>query len=101
MRVAIPHQLGREEVRRRIRGGSHQIADFIPGGFAEVHTGWQGEDRMTLAVGAMGQSITGHIDIEDDQVIFVVELPPALSFVEPIVASAIRDKGQKMLSAPE
>ena len=32
MQVAIPHSLGREEVRRRLQGGGARIEDAIPGG---------------------------------------------------------------------
>lgn len=99
MRVPIAHDLPKEEVRRRLRERSHEIANFVPGGMAEVTTGWPGEDRMTLGVRAMGQGIDGEVIIEDRQVIFVVDLPPALSFVEPMVAGAIRDKGQKLLAS--
>ena len=49
MRVAIPHQLEREEVRRRLRDNSHKIADNIPGGV--VTTEWPSTDRMTMATG--------------------------------------------------
>ena len=55
---------------------------------------------MDLAVRAMGQGVDGCVIIEDTQVIFEVNLPPALSFVEPMVASAIRQQGQK-LNAPK
>ena len=99
MRVPIAHDLPKEEVRRRLRERSHEIASFVPGGMAEVTTGWPDEDRMTLGVRAMGQGIDGEVIIEDRQVIFVVDLPPALSFVEPMVAGAIRDKGQKLLAS--
>ena len=97
MRVPIAHDLPKEEVRRRLRERSHEIADFVPGGMAKVETAWPEEDRMTLGVRAMGQGIDGQVIIEERQVIFEVNLPPALSFVEPMVAGAIRDQGQKML----
>lgn len=98
MRVPIAHDLPKEEVRRRLRNRSHEIANFVPGGMAELTTGWPDEDHMTLSVRAMGQGIAGQVIIEDRQVIFEVDLPPALSFVEPMVAGAIRDKGQKLLA---
>jgi len=101
MEVAIPHQLGREEVRRRLHASSHEIADAIPGGMAEVQTSWPSEDRMAMAINAMGQLMSGHIDIEDEQVVFHMELPPALSFLKPIVEGAIRQSGQKMLEPPK
>lgn len=98
MRVPIAHTLPKEEVRRRLRERSHEIANFIPGGMADVTTGWPNEDQMDLSVRAMGQGIDGRVLIEDAQVVFEVDLPPALSFVEPMIAGAIRDKGQKLLT---
>ena len=97
MRVPIPHDLPKEEVRHRLASRSHEIRNFIPGGMAEVTTDWPGEDVMTLAVRAMGQGINGRVLIEERQVVFEVDLPPALAFVEPMVAGAIRKQGTKML----
>lgn len=97
MRVAIPHDLEREEVRRRMGNSTEDLRGFLPGGMADVHTSWPSEDRMQLTVGMMGQQVTGHVDIEDSQVVFIVDLPPALAFVEPIVEKAVRKGGQTML----
>lgn len=97
MRVPIPHDLPKEEVRRRLSSRGHEIANFIPGGMADVTTGWPNEDTMTLGVRAMGQGINGRVLIEEHQVVFEVDLPPALSFVEPMVAGAIRQQGTKLL----
>ncbi|RPF71081.1 polyhydroxyalkanoic acid system family protein [Aurantiacibacter spongiae] len=101
MDVEIPHSLGRDEVRRRFRDNSHRIAAGIPGGMAEVKTSWPSEDRMALSVTALGQAITGHVDIHDHKVVFHMILPPALGFVQPIVEGAIRDQGQRLLAAPK
>jgi hypothetical protein len=97
MRVPIPHNLPREEVRHRLSSRSHEIADFIPGGMAQVSTDWPNEDTMNLAVRAMGQGINGRVLIEEHQVVFEVDLPPALAFIEPMVAGAIRQQGTKLL----
>ncbi|XUU61130.1 polyhydroxyalkanoic acid system family protein [Erythrobacter sp. HA6-11] len=97
MRVALPHELGKEEVRRRLKDRSHEIADYIPGGMAQVETGWANDDCMTLHVAAMGQSIDGQVEIEDDQVIFIVELPAALGFIRGMLEGAIRKNGTKLL----
>ncbi|MBX7497052.1 polyhydroxyalkanoic acid system family protein [Qipengyuania sp. 6B39] len=98
MRVPIAHDLPKEEVRRRLRSRSHEIANFVPGGMADVTTGWPDEDHMTLSVKAMGQGIDGQVIVEEGQVVFEVNLPPALSFVEPMISKAIRSEGQKMLT---
>lgn len=97
MRVPISHDLPKEEVRHRLSSRTHEIADFIPGGMADVTTAWPDEDTMTLGVRAMGQGIDGRVLIEDTQVVFEIDLPPALSFVEPMVAGAIRKQGTKLL----
>jgi hypothetical protein len=101
MEVAIPHQLGREEARRRLRNNSHKMGDAIPGGMGQISTAWPTEDRMTLDIAAMGQAMNGHIDIQDSQVVLHMELPPALGFLKPIVEGAIRQPGQKLLEAPK
>lgn len=100
MQVAIPHRLGREEARSRLKANSHKMGDGIPGGASMIETAWPSEDRMTMSIGAMGQHLAGHIDIEDAQVILTIDLPPALGFIEPLVAGAIRQSGQKMLAPP-
>jgi hypothetical protein len=97
MRFPIPHDLPREEVRRRLASRSHEIGNFIPGGMAQVTTAWPDQDTMTLGVRAMGQGIDGRVLIEDRQVVFEVNLPPALAFVEPMIAGAIRQQGARML----
>jgi uncharacterized protein involved in copper resistance len=99
MQVAIPHQLGKEEVRRRLSANSHRLADGMPG-MAEVTTDWPSEDRMRLSVRAMGQVVDGHVDVEEAQVIFHVTLPPALGFFQPIVEGAIRQQGPRLLGPP-
>ena len=98
MRIAIPHSLPREEVRQRLKSRSHEIADFVPGGMAEVTTVWPTEDRLDLTVSAMGKAIESRIEIEDGQVVFSVELPAALSFVEPMIRGGIEAKGRKLLT---
>ena len=97
MRIAIPHSIGKGEARRRIRERSGEIANFVPG-FASVSTAWQGEDRMNLTVGAMGQEMTGAIEVGESEVAFTVELPAALSFVEPMIRGQIEAKGRKLRS---
>lgn len=101
MEVAIPHSLGREEARRRLRENGHKMGDGIPGGMAQVQTRWTNEDRMEMAIAAMGQSLAGHIEVGDAQVVLSVDLPPALSFIEPLVAGAIRQQGQALLAPPK
>lgn len=98
MRVAIPFDLSRDVVRERLKSRSHEIADHIPGGMAEVATDWPSDDRMNITISTMGQSLRGIVDIEEEQLVFEIALPPALSFLEPMISGAIRQQGQKLLN---
>jgi len=100
MRVPIRHDLDKEEVRRRLHSRSSDIANFMPGGVAEVTTSWPDADTMMLRVGAMGQTIDGRVLVEEGQVVFEVDLPAMLSFIEPMISKAIKKEGQKMLTGP-
>ncbi len=100
MRVAIPHQLDKDTVRERLRANTSSIGDHIPGGGA-VRTSWPSEDRMAMDITAMGQSLHANVDIEPGQVVLEVDLPPALAFVEPMIAGAIRSQGDKLLAPPK
>lgn len=99
MQVAIPHALGKDEARRRLKSRIHELGGHLPGA-ASVETAWTGEDRMEMKVGAMGQSLNGAILVEEAQVVFDIDLPMALSFIKPMVEGAIRSQGEKLLALP-
>jgi len=101
MEIAIPHTLGREEARRRMRANSASIGDAVPGGLAQVTANWPSDDRMVLAISAMGQTMEGNVEIEEDRLLFSLELPFMLSFAEPMVASMVRDQGHHLLAPPK
>ncbi len=98
MQVPISHDLPKEEVRRRLRERSHEIADHIPGGMAEITTDWSSEDQMDMTITAMGQNLVGKVEIEDNRMVLSVDLPMALSFVQPVIEAAMKKQGQKLLS---
>lgn len=100
MRIALPHDLDKATVRERLRSRSHEIADHIPGGMAQVKTSWSSDDRMEMTVRAMGQDLRGAVELEDKQVVFTVTLPAFLGFMEPIVENAIKAGGQKLIEGP-
>ncbi|MDE2437282.1 MAG: polyhydroxyalkanoic acid system family protein [Sphingomonadales bacterium] len=98
MRVPIPHSLGKDEARRRLKARTGEIAGFIPGGMADVQSSWPNDDTMNLAVTAMGKTVAGTVELEEGQVVFSLDLPPGLAFVEPMIRGALEQKGRKLLS---
>ena len=97
MRVAIPHALGKDEVRRRLTSRTPDLAGLIPGGLAKVDHQWIDEDTMRLTVNTLGQSIISRLEVEERQVVVNVDLPPQLSFVGAAIEGAIRVKAKKLL----
>lgn len=96
IKVDLPHNLGAEEAKRRMRDGIGKLKDHIPGGAAEVRSSWDG-DRMNLFVEAMGQEVDARIDVQESLVRFEVVLPPMLSFFGKQIEGLLKSKGGQML----
>lgn len=90
MNIDIPHNLGREEARRRLKSRIGELAGHIPGGAADVRTDWPTEDRMNLSVDALGQSVSTVLDIEEAVIRLQLRLPAMLSFMAGPIEKAIR-----------
>lgn len=94
--VDIPHQLTRAEARSRIENGFGRLgAQFGAGAGAIQHT-WVG-DRMDFSVAAMGQHITGALDVGDDAVRMEVNLPGFLAMIAGKVKERVKKEGQLLL----
>jgi Putative polyhydroxyalkanoic acid system protein (PHA_gran_rgn) len=95
MRVKLPHRLTKDEVRERLRDHAHEIGGKVA---AQIDTSWADPDHLNLSVNAMGQELTGAISIGDGEITVELDLPFMLSFAEPMIAGAIREKGQALLA---
>ena len=93
--VDLPHNLGKEEARRRIAGNIHKLQEHIPGG-AQVQSGWNG-DQLTLDVAAMGQAVTATIDVMESKVHLKVLLPAMLGMFGGMIQAALQKKGGALL----
>ena len=98
MRVALPHTLAHEELRRRFHARSDELKSLFPAGLAQVTQQWRDQDHLDMEITAMGQRVTGLVELREAAVVVTVDLPPALGFVERIIESTIREKTQKLLS---
>lgn len=93
--VDLPHNLGKDEARRRIANNVHKLKEHIPGG-AQVQSGWTG-DQMNLDVAAMGQSVTATVDVQESKVRLKVLLPPMLGMFSGMIQAALQKKGDVLL----
>ena len=93
--VDLPHNLGKEEARRRIAKNIHKLREHIPGG-AQVQSGWSG-DQLNLDVAAMGQTVTAAIDVMEDKVHLKVLLPGMLGMFAGVIQATLQRKGGLLL----
>lgn len=94
--VSIPHNLGKAEASRRLHGGLTQLKSQFGEKVASINETWNG-DRMDFRVGAMGQTINGHLDVMEDQVRVEVQLPWILAMVAEKAKTFIQKQGTLML----
>lgn len=93
--VDLPHNLGKDEARRRIANNVHKLQEHIPGG-AQVQSGWTG-DQLNLDVVAMGQAVTATIDVMEKNVHLRVLLPGMLGMFAGVIQAGLQKKGGVLL----
>jgi len=97
--VSIPHELGRAEARRRIDQGIGQLTSQI-GAVGEIKQAWEG-DVMRFSLQAIGQTVTGTIDVQDREAKLEVYLPGIFAMIANKVKGRLRDEGQILLGPPK
>ena len=94
--VSIPHRLGREEAIRRIKNGLAEIRAKYAQLFAVSEETWTG-DRLQLRISALGQSVSGTIDVAEDSVRLEIFLPWLLAKLAETLQPLIRREGTLLL----
>lgn len=98
MKVRLPHQLNRSEVRRRLDAGKDEIISYFPDGMASLDSSWRDEDHFDIVINAMGQKATGSVEIADDHVVVSLELPGMLSLLSGKIKSKVKKEGTRLLT---
>ena len=97
--VVIPHQIGRAAARRRIDARLGQGRDLVQkAGLTMQDPVWDG-DTLAFVVGAMGQTVSGTIAVEDEAARVEVQLPLLLGMFSAKVRQTIAEKGGELLAA--
>lgn len=95
IQVDLPHNLGRDEARRRIANNIHKLKEHIPGG-AAVTSHWVGDD-LDLGINALGQSVDAKIGVEEAKVRVQVMLPGMLAMFAGPIEAMLQKKGNILL----
>ena len=94
--VSIPHRLGKEEARRRLKGGLANVGTHF-GHLMSVQEQTWTDDHLQFRVSALGQVAGGAIDVAEDHVRLEVFLPWLLATLAETLQPLIRREGTLML----
>lgn len=96
--VEIPHELGREEARRRLVANTDKGKELLQSSGLAVGTmDWTG-DHLDFAVSALGQKVDGQIDVGQESVRLEVRLPLILALFAERVQKIVSKEGQLLLT---
>ena len=99
--ITISHALGREAARQRLQDGVGKVRDKLGGfGMQLVEESWQG-DTLQFGVAAIGQTVSGKIEVEDALVRVEVMLPLMLAIFAEKLKLGVEKHGRILLEKPK
>jgi putative polyhydroxyalkanoate system protein len=96
LKFSIPHQLGREEARRRIQGHLGQLRTRSAGLVSQFDERWSG-DSMNFTAVVIASPVSGKLQVEEQVVQVEVDLPWLLAALAGSVQQAIESNTRQLL----
>lgn len=98
LRASIPHQLGKDEARRRIFDGMANLQTQPGGMMGLVAFNHRAEgDKLHLEGIVMGQKITGRVEVQQEAVLVEVDVPPLVMAPAEKIKGTITQGAHKLL----
>jgi hypothetical protein len=94
--VTIPSRLGAAETKRRLQDGVRALRTQYANQIASLEETWT-DDRMAFKVNALGQSLTGRLDVQAESVRVEIDLPWLLASFANKVKGEIERRGRILL----
>ena len=94
--ASIPHQLTRSEAKQRIQDQIVLLRRQHAGMFTSLQESWTG-DTLQFAATAAGQSLSGHLTVDDQMVHLTVHLPWFLSILAGSIRRRLEEEGRRLL----
>ena len=98
--VSIPHRLTPAEVRARLESALADARRQYPQYTGALQETWSG-NTMNLRMSAMGQTITGRVEVLPEAVQVHVDLPIFLAMLADTIRPRIEAEIRKRLSGPK
>ncbi len=94
--VSIPHHLGKDEAVHRLKAGLSGARTHFAHLFTVQEESWI-DNHLEFRVSALGQAVSGTIDVLDESVNLQVVLPWLLAKIAAAIQPLIRKEGTLML----
>ncbi|MGC1358998.1 MAG: polyhydroxyalkanoic acid system family protein [Xanthobacteraceae bacterium] len=94
--VSIPHRLGKDEAIRRLKTGLAEIRTKYSQLFSVSEETWD-QARLQFRISALGQAVSGTIDVAEDSVRLEIFMPWLLAKLAETLQPLIRREGTLML----
>ncbi len=95
--IDVPHKLGRDAARERLRSRIGELDRHLPAGIGQAHAHWTGDYELSLELSAMAQTVTARLEVLEQAVRVHISLPPMLAYFSGMIGAAVREQGTKLL----
>ena len=96
IKMSLPHRLTQDEARSRIQNAISNLRANPAAKFASVNESWNA-NHMDFSLTAMGQTATGRVDVDPDNVRLEIDLPPFLAMFAGKFKQQVETEGRKLL----
>ena len=96
--LSIPHRLTADEARSRIQSGLAELREKHSANLGNVQENWNG-NHMEFRLTAVGQTISGRVDVLADAVKVDVDLPWLVAMMAEKFRPRIEAEARKMLES--
>jgi hypothetical protein len=94
--ITVPHTLGREQAHRLLAAEMERLKAAYVDKYAQSDIQWVG-DMATVRVTALGQEVTGQLDVQADSVRIEVALPWIFAALTGRIETALTTTAQETL----
>ncbi len=94
--ASIPHNLTREEAKRRLQSGIEQARHQYGAFLGNLTDRWEG-DTMSFVLSAAGQTVSGQLFVEDQAVRVEAKLPWMLAMLAGPLKHRLEQQGREAL----
>ena len=96
--LTLPHRHSEAEIKSRIDSAIDDVRRKFPGQVSALNATWASPTHLDFSLAALGQSVTGRIDVQPQSLRLEIDLPFPFSLLAEKLEPQIRKEAQKLLT---